>query len=369
MYKRLILTDLKRIRKLFIPFTVISIALMIIAFIVMYNSDKLFKIAKSETVNIGIVMEISSTEATTIYNTVSNMESFSSHCSFIPISDKESGIDMLNKEAISALVIVPDDILYLVMNGTNPPVEVIYPTNGTIKTFIIDELFESSSSLLGTSQAAIYTVLSMSDNIGLDETKQEQISMEINALFLNNVLSRGDIFSRTKLSITGNNSIIKHYSAVMIFLVLSLCPLMFMSYYRAYNKSALYLLKSNGISRLKLVTSNIISVWLLLFYCYMILYITLSVASHVINKELVNITPRGILAGIILSLIIAIVSAIVSQIPISTGGVSLIMFGITLATAYFGGMLIPKALLPEIFKSICPYTPGYVILNYIISCL
>lgn len=369
MFAKLIISDFKRIRQLMIPFAILFAALLSIMITLVRNADKLVYQNKSETVNIGILMQADSEYSNSAYNMISNMDSYKSICNFIDIESRDEGMELLDNGSVNALIIVPDNILSSIMDGTNTPVEVIYPEDGSLQTFILNELFVSTSSLLGTSQAAIYSVLSLCRELDISGDDFQQASTAINNLFLNHVLSRTDLFKSETLNVTGSYTVIEHYTAALIFLLLSLCSIMFMSFFRSHNQAVVNLLKANGINKFQTALSQFLSVWSVLYLFYIVIYILLGTVSKLHGFFSVSINIKGLVLGILLSSMIAITAAIVSRLPVSLAGCSLLLFLLILMTAYTGGLIVPELLLPKIFKNICPYTPGNTILRFICECI
>ncbi len=369
MLTKLIISDFKRIRQLIIPFILIFAVLLSIMIILVMNSDKLVYKSKSEVINIGIIMQADSAYSKSAYDLISNMDSYKSTCEFINIHSKDEGIEALDNGLINALIIVPDNIISSIIDGTNTPVEVIYPEDGSLQTFILNELFVSTSSLLGTSQAAIYSVLSLCRELDISENDYQQASAEINRLFLNHVLSRTDLFETEELHVTGNYTVIEHYTAALIFLLLSLSSIMFMSFFRSHNQAVINLLKANGINRFHTALSQFISVWSVLYLFYMVIYILFGIISKLNSLFSVYINLRGFIVGILLSAIIAATATIISKLPVSLSGCSLLLFVFILIIAYTGGLIVPELLLPKIFGNICPYTPGNAIVHLLCKCI
>lgn len=369
MLTKLIISDFKRIRQLIIPFALLFAALLSAMIILVMNADKLVYKSKSEVIRIGIIMKADSAYSRSAYDFISNMDSYKSTCDFIDIDSKDEGMEALNNGSINALIIVPDNIISSIMDGTNTPVEVIYPEDGSLQTFILNELFVSTSSMLGTSQAAIYSVLSLCRELDISENDFRQASTEINNLFLNHVLSRTDFFETKELNVTGSYTVIEHYTAALIFLLLSLCSIMFMSFFKSHNQAVINLLKANGINRFHAAFSQFIAVWSVLYLFYLVIYILFGIISRLNSLFSVYINIKGLLFGVLLSAIIAITATIISRLPVSLSGCSLLLFALILIIAYTGGLIIPELLLPKIFRNICPYTPGNAIIRLFCSCI
>ena len=112
MFKRLILTDLKRIKTLFVPMLIASFFLaVIISGLSVLSGKLLYSKDKQEPVDIGIVMSADSSMSNMAYNMVSDMKSYSSYTNIIKYQDKASGIKAVESGELKALILLPDDVL------------------------------------------------------------------------------------------------------------------------------------------------------------------------------------------------------------------------------------------------------------------
>ena len=191
MFYRLIRTDLKRIAHYGIYMVVAAFVMMTVFLCLALNANSfIYSDDRSEPLSIGIVMSADSKTAQMAYNTISDMDSYRSSCVFTEFSDKDTALSRLSDGDLFAVIYVPDNIISDIMDGTNTPVEVYYSDNRSIDTFVLNDLFRSTSSMLGISQAAIYSVQAIGRNMELPEDIQDTLSNDVNAMFMTKVLDR-----------------------------------------------------------------------------------------------------------------------------------------------------------------------------------
>ena len=184
MFYRLIRTDLKRIAHYGIYMVVAAFVMMTVFLCLALNANSfIYSDDRSEPLSIGIVMSADSKTAQMAYNTISDMDSYHSSCVFTEFSDKDTALSRLSDGDLFAVIYVPDNIISDIMDGTNTPVEVYYSDNRSIDTFVLNDLFRSTSSMLGISQAAIYSVQAIGRNMELPEDIQDTLSNDVNARF------------------------------------------------------------------------------------------------------------------------------------------------------------------------------------------
>ena len=150
MFFRLVRTDLKRIST-YGRYLAAAAFMLIFIFLGLATraDDLIYSKDDSQPMNIGIVMSADSQFARIAYESISSMDSFNDSCSFTEIDSKDNALDMLESGSLFAVIYVPDNIISDIMDGTNTPVEVYYSDNRSLNTFVLNDLFRSTSSMLG----------------------------------------------------------------------------------------------------------------------------------------------------------------------------------------------------------------------------
>lgn len=224
MFYRLIRTDLKRIAHYGIYMVVAAFVMMTVFLCLALNANSfIYSDDRSEPLSIGIVMSADSKTAQMAYNTISDMDSYHSSCVFTEFSDKDTALSRLSDGDLFAVIYVPDNIISDIMDGTNTPVEVYYSDNRSIDTFVLNDLFRSTSSMLGISQAAIYSVQAIGRNMELPEDIQDTLSNDVNAMFMTKVLDRTANFTVDKINATRAANTTDFYTSAAVLLMMMLC--------------------------------------------------------------------------------------------------------------------------------------------------
>lgn len=214
---------------------------------------------RSEPLSIGIVMSADSKTAQMAYNTISDMDSYHSSCVFTEFSDKDTALSRLSDGDLFAVIYVPDNIISDIMDGTNTPVEVYYSDNRSIDTFVLNDLFRSTSSMLGISQAAIYSVQAIGRNMELPEDIQDTLSNDVNAMFMTKVLDRTANFTVDKINATRTANTTDFYISAAVLLMMMLCSVVFFPFLLDLPASYITKLRSQGIGKVRRNVSNFIS--------------------------------------------------------------------------------------------------------------
>lgn len=354
MFFRLVRTDLKRIST-YGMYLVIAAFVLIFIFLGLATSAEnlIYSRDDSQPMNIGIVMSADSQFAKIAYESVSSMESFSDSCDFTEIDSKEKALDMLKAGSLFAVIYVPDNIISDIMDGTNTPVEVYYSDDRSLNTFVLNDLFRSTSSMLGISQAAIYSVQAIGRDLDLPDKVQTALSDEVNTLFLQNVLNRSAAFALTEINATRAQRTTDFYICAVIILIIMLCGIILISFKLNVPKAYTTKLCANNIGHILQAISSYISFFVWSYIIYVTVYAALAIISVFSSQIHVHLSIRAMLFGLAISGLISLIVLIVSLIPAGLHGCTLLLVTVTVITAYLSGFFIPEAMLPNFAKTIC----------------
>lgn len=366
MFFRLVKTDFKRIKYLLLPLILATGFLCVSLLALAAFADKIiYKEQQTSPIRVGVVMSVDSEYGQMAYRFVTDMQSFSDTCEFLELESEEVGVELLQKEEIKAVIIVPDNVVADIMDGTNTPITVIYNEDGSLETYVLNEIFVSTSSMLGTAQAAIYTALNISRNSDLPTELHAKISIDTNALFLDYTLSRMNLFEENTVNATGVYPVKEFYIASGFLLLLSLIGILFMSILKNNSNAYVRKLKLEGISSIHMTLSQILTISLTLYGLYLLLYFTFTFASYVLNAGFLTFHVMALFTGLPVCICIALLTVLVSKIPSGQVGASLILFILIFIFAYTGGCLVPETLLPEFMKSFCIYSPYHHLIQFL----
>lgn len=152
---------------------------------------------------------------------VENLESATQVCHFIQLPEDE-GFLALEKGEIAALVVLPEQIVQGIMDGSNPTVDIFFPKNVGLEAMLLRELTESGAGLLRVAQAQIYGAYDTAAAYGM----MEQLSVmetDIDSYNLAFALDRLAVYDTETVSATGQMSVLQYYAAsgAVLFLLLS----------------------------------------------------------------------------------------------------------------------------------------------------
>ena len=360
MFIRLLITDIKRIFT-YIPSILISIVIIGgVLFAAAFCSDRLFyDEQEAQPINVGIVMYISSDYGAAAYNMVAGMDSYSSYCSIIEIPDEETGLSMIADGELTAMIVVPDNIISDINNGTNTPIKVVYEPDGTFESYILNEIFVSTSSMLAVSEAAIYTGTKLARNMELSEETVKSINHDLNMLMTEYVLARTDIFETEQIYVTGTYSVTEHYMVTAVILITLLSGVAFMGFMKGNNTALRNKLHIYGINDFLIFLSRLISVFIYLCGITIAGCIAVCIITYASGLNQPVFSLKLVLGLFLTSFCAAILITFIGSISGSHYTACMLLVSAVLIFAYVGGLLVPQNLLPEVIRHIAPYTPLY----------
>ncbi len=358
MFFRLIKTDFKRITGYGIYMIIAAFVIMSVLLGLAIKADDILYSDDDQTpLNIGIVMSADSKMARMAYSTIEDMDSYRTSCVFTEISDKGTALSMLEDKKLFAVIYVPDNIISDIMDGTNTPVEVYYSDMHSINTFVLNDLFRSTSSMLGISQAAIYSVQAIGRDMELPAKMQEQLSNDINAMFLSQVLNRASTFAVNEINAVRAVSTTTFYTCAAVVLMMMLSGSVFIPFIIDIPNSYKTRLRSYGIGAASRTFSSFLSVFTWEYLLYMTVYTALSAVSIFTDQLQIHMTATGLLFGLAVSVLVTLLIIIACFVPAGTNGCVLFLTVTAMILAYLSGFFVPEAMLPNFAKEFCQLSP------------
>lgn len=305
---------------------------------------------------------------------VQNMESVQNLCILEAVSEQE-GRQLLEEGELSALIVLPKDVLNEILSGSNTPAKLYLPskkenavtTGGlqAIGSMLFEELASAGMGMLGTAQAEIYAASKILEemiteyhaNENVTDAFLQEMYDDINRFNLGVVTNREDLFNVKSLSVTGNDTYAVYYGSALFTIYIMLCGLFIGSFCKRTNLQQVMAAKRIGVGYIMQLFSKCLAGSLLMLF---IILLPLSLFLIPQMKELLSVNLTG---GGILSLVWIIIFAIVYHMflyqIVEKRESALVVIGISaMLQAYLSGCLIPSVLLPEVINKIGALLPA-----------
>lgn len=362
---RLIITDLKRLKNYIASILIATLILATICGIAgSIIAKNIYKSGTKEIIGIGYYIPADGKEEMNNMgiSMLQDMESMKNTATLIQVSSPEEGYELLQKEEILYLIIVPDKFISSIMNGTNTPLEIIVWDNSSVTSYIANEMFMSYAKYLGLAQSAVYSTIDTAYNHGLTKEERNPIRTTVNLTFLDRALNKDSFYNTIDASGEGNASLLQHYLASAVMLSLIFMSFVLMPHLQGYNNSMVTKLNTMGINRFHMLISGWISSIAGLYLSFIPCFIGISIISK-------NFNPLGLITVLPSIIILGLIIAVVAGLTRSIFAANMTMLILGIFIAYVGGGIIPNAMLPSIVQQLSSLMPGKYIISNIAAAL
>lgn len=286
---------------------------------------------------------------------LSTLDSVKSLCDFEYMEEKEA-LNQLKKGTLYAVIKVPDGFVQDIMNGTNTPIQILFPKDSSLESRIFKELTDAGGRILGASQAGIYAGEEFCILYGLTSSIP-QVEEELNRLYLGYSLPRADYFRSVRVSAIGDVDPLTFYgiSGSLLYLLLSAIPVS--SYLSPLKSGMRQKLGILGVGTGTVVGARILGLG------FLMLMAALPVAGAAVAFGWMGWSLSGLAFLIMVCLASASFAAALYQIAGTLmGGVMLLFLGVT-AMHFLAGGFLPLVFLPDGFRKVAPFLPNFILME------
>jgi ABC-2 type transport system permease protein len=283
-----------------------------------------------------------------VFSFLYEIDTVNDYCSFQEM-DEEAAFTRLESGDVEAIILLPDNFVESIMDGTNTPAQIILPKSGmTSSSPLFRELVNAGVCDLAVAQAGIYAIDDLCLKYGL-RSSLASIELKINEIYMSYALNRDIYFDRQTVSATGSLTLTWFYIRSGVVLLLFLCSISCMGLLRGDNRGLSEALKVSGISTGYSQCCKALSVALVYF-------IPLSVACLAFGMY------NLVLLFFILFIIFIMAETLLCLSGNMTTGV-LVLFMAVMVMMFASGGIIPSAFLPNTMQAVGRWMPTTVILE------
>lgn len=360
---RTIRTDLRRAVRLLPSTAVYTLIFLLVSLIVIKNGEKLFFNPNQYTeVPVGLYMPMDDDQDQAGLALVEEMQSFRETLKLIRYDSEEEGLQSLADKTITALIIIPPDFVNSIYDNTNRPIRIVFLENNTMEEHIVNDLLLNSAELLGTAQSVEYTMKKVADDLDIDQDAAWEPIHQMNTNNLTYVLTREGLFKTEQYDHLTHIPLSLQLAACYTLLVLSLLSFLLTPFYQG--KKTAYVIRQHaaGLNRFGIRLSEWISTVLLLYFSYLIIFVSLMIAGLGAKwTSLALMIPICGIIGIFIHLLAYTVKSSVYANLVILIGIVLLM--------YLSGGLIPMELLPKFLQDLSHINPVYGLIRLMQSCM
>lgn len=346
---RLTIIKIKRMLRFLPGILAGALALCVISGILAFCASSL--LYGGETVDkqqVGIVYPEGDRYIPLVLDMLENMDSVAAVSEFVPATDEQTALDMLERGELDAAVILPERFVQGVYYGDDVRARVILPRNGGVYTELFKGLADNGMRMLTAVQSGIQSAYYAADG--------DYSADDMDMTFLGLFMQRGRLFAERSISASGSLETSEYYIAVAAATVLLLIGMCLAFALGGENDYLREMLRCRGLGRLSIFIADNITVFI--FYAAVLLLVIGGFLAAGIDIR-VDV-PALLLTLVLLS---AFVTAVYSVFSPWSG--ALVLLALTLASAVAGGAVLPAAFLPEGLAYVGSFGPVYLIFSLI----
>jgi len=314
----------------------------------------------SDKMDIAVVLPPDGDSYTSLaFSFLSEIETVKNICTFKQMS-KDSAYEGLRNGSIYAIILVPDNFINHIIDGTNTPANIIFPKDGiSTKSILFRTLVNSGVTDIGAAQAGIYAV---DDVCNYYKIKDGVVKSEafLNEAYFSYALDRSIYFKTDTISATANLTIIQFYICSGIVLLLLLSGISCSDLLKRENNALSISLKRRRIPIFLLFIFKIIGVTLVFFTMLIFSYLMTTLAQirfPVIRNAFFQLHFTSLISLFILIFCVFSMVLFIFQIANSQSLGVLLLFILSTLMLFISGGFIPSPLLPEIVQKIGVFLP------------
>ena len=300
---------------------------------------------------------------------VENMESVKNWCELVPVTETE-GMDRLKDGSLAALIVLPDDVLQGILDGSNRPATLYIAGEQSASGMIFEELARAGVGMLCTAQAEIYAAGDLVREYGgaVQDAQLQACAVDLDELYrqidsynLSIVLRREQYFKERTLSATGNEGTAVYFGSVLCTLYLLTAGLLLLPYLSRKQEEQLWFSGRLGISAAVQCAGKSLIAFLLWTVQLVPLFLLWILFRNKLPVSWAGFSGIGeVLAGGLFLLLWVQLAAMWSE----KRRVALMCAGLlAIVSAYFAGCFVPPALMPKAAESLSAFLPGTLIRN------
>jgi len=276
----------------------------------------------------------------------SRLEDVNQYCTFLSMKEPEA-IEAMKDGDVTAVLVLPEDFIAGILDGTNPDVRLIVPEDRPLESLLTLWVGQSATDLLAAVQAGIYATLDFHEAADPEGISRSQVMMDINLEFISWSLNRQDLFRTEKVNATQQLPVGLHYGlSLLAYCGFTAAPLFTV----LYDRSNLIFRR-----RLRALGRKSAFCWRCdVAACTLLLFLLMAVPACLLLKGALLPVLGAALAAALFCAVFGILCCQLTTDAAACGGLSFLLA--LLFTAAAGGIL-PPVLLPETLRRLSWLSP------------
>lgn len=311
---------------------------------------------------------------------VQNMESVRSLCSLEAVTEQE-GKQLLENGELSALIVLPEDVINEILSGSNAPAVLYLPEGrssvvsggglSAVGGMLFEELASTGMGMLGTAQAEIYASGAILQELSAEYGSEvfedgflQSMYDDINRFNLEAAAGREKLFRGKTLSLTENDTYVVYYGSALFAVYMMLAGLFFGKFCKRSSLQQTMADRRVGVGYAAQLATRCLAGCALMFVVLLLPFLALSVLnlmSQAGSVLAVEVTWQGLVSLLLIMSFMTVYFMMIYQM-VEKRGSALVVIGIlAVLQAYLSGCLIPSVLLPGAVVSVGKFLPAALV--------
>ena len=274
-----------------------------------------------------------------------SMSDISQYCQ-VRAMEHDEAIDALERGEVTAVLVLPENFVRGVMDGTNPDVGLVVPADRPLESLLTLWIGQSASDMLAAFQSGIYAVLELYTENPPAGLSYQDVVAKINLRYISWMMNRQQMFRLETVSATGQLEVGLHYAlSLLAFLALSLAPFfvpVFSGQWIVSQRRFRAAGRGTGLFYAASVSA-----------CAMVLFVLLTAARLAAGGSFLG----SIAAGALCALFCAAFGTLCCLLTADTGSCGALAFCCSLVFLALSGGILPPVLMPGVLREWMSYSP------------
>lgn len=315
-------------------------------------------------ISLAVVMNDDSAMAQSISNTITSNDQISKNIAF-DFVDKKQAFSGLEAGRYIAAVIIPNNTVDSILDGTNVPIEIVFPENAGLEAVIIKEIADAAATLLSSAQAGVYSIYDIYDEFNVSKYTNSAV-LRMNLKYISFVVSGTNLFESNVISGSGSLSLIAYYTCGSIVLFMMLITINYFSIANRLDSISSKKLSLQGTSLLLQELANYIGIIISQIITLLIVAIPATAILKLFGITLLqNYLDKLVIILFIFTIVSSAYVYFISRLSIHNISRIMISFVCTLIMCFISGCFVPSLMLPKIFNQVSILLPT----TYMMNCL
>lgn len=343
---------------LLLIFPIIIVGLIALIIITYFSPS-----ADDEPINIGLVDLDNSTETKLVSQLIEESSQLGSYLAIHSMSESDA-IKAIDHDRIASYIVFPDNFTNDLYQGSTTELPIIGNPNQPTESYMINELMESISRHIRSSQANILSINYYAKNIGMEDAARNEFVFQQFQEFLFYTIGRDRILTDKEISNQATSSPMQYFIIGGWFIVITIWIFSIFHFLTKDNSSRMRnRMRLYGVTELQQSLAKIIVTFAVSFLFSSVSFYLLRTIfeSEVIVQDYIRIGIVTALYSSFFLLSLTIIESLISAQKVRL----LVQSLFTIVSLILSGAIIPVIYYPLLFQGFLPYIYSYEALRWL----